>query len=156
MESTYRGHDPSEEDLVIRRFREGDEEGVCRIYRGFFEEVPSQFLKEEGFFVAVLGEDIVGFVLVPCFQQIPYFETQDSVRDVKSYCFLEELHVHHDCQRRGIGSALTMRAVEYARSRGADAIYTMTDDLNEAAIKTYTRCGFRVHSRLTRYKIPLT
>jgi len=142
-------------DLVVRRFMEQDREGIRGIYKDFFEEVPTQFLDEEGFFVSLLGDEVVGFVLVPYFDQPPYFEEQHFGGDVKSYCFLEELHVHHEYQHQGIGTALTKKAIRYARSRKADAIYTMEDNYNVIARKTYEKCGFQEHSGITRFILPL-
>ena len=142
------------QDLVIRRFKEEDKEGIRGIYKRFFEEVPAQFLNEEGFFVALLGGEIVGFVLVPHFDQPPHFE-QHFGRDVKTYCFLEELHVHHEYRHQGIGTALTEKAIQYARSRKDDAIYTMEDNYNVIARQTYEKCGFQEHSGLTRFILPL-
>lgn len=49
--------------LVFRRFEEKDVEGIRRIYPRFFEDCP-QLRSEEGFIVAEMDGQIVGFFVV--------------------------------------------------------------------------------------------
>lgn len=52
---------------------------------------------------------------------------------------------------RGVGRALLERAESAARVRGAAGISLHTADANVAAVDLFTKCGFRVVRRLSRY-----
>lgn len=54
---------------------------------------------------------------------------------------LYELGVREASQRRGIGAALVVALRELAVERGCAGMWVLTDDDNEAALRTYRRAG---------------
>lgn len=132
--------------LSFRRFEERDTEGIGRIYRQFFEDCP-ELKNEEGLIVAELAGEIVGFVAVMSHSTYPWWD-----RDISSWCEIEELHVHHKLWGRGIGTQLVQKALEYAKSKGAEAIYVGTEEDNYRTRGLYEKSGFTEHRRLIRYK----
>lgn len=58
--------------------------------------------------------------------------------------YLQRLAVDPAEQRRGIGAALTVAALEWARAHGADSMSVNTQEHNHAARALYSRLGFRV------------
>ncbi len=132
-------------NLSFRRFEERDVEGIRRIYEEFFEDRP-ELRSEEGFIVAEMDGKIVGFFVVTSPNTPAWWDK------VKSWCEIVELHVYHKLWRRGIGTQLVQKALEYARSKGAEAVYVMTGDANVPARRLYEKCGFREYERKIRYK----
>jgi len=132
--------------LAFRRFEERDVDGIRRIYPEFFEDCP-QLPSEEGFIVAEMDGQIVGFFVVTSHSTYPWWD-----REVKSWCEIVELHVYHKLWRRGIGTQLILKALEYARSKGAEAIYVTTGEDNTRARGLYEKCGFKEYERKIRYK----
>jgi len=132
--------------LSFRRFEERDVEGVRRIYPEFFEDCP-KLRFEEGFIVAETDGQIVGFFVVTWHMTYPWWD-----REVKSWCEIVELHIYHKLWRRGIGTQLVLKALEYAKSKGVEAIYVMTGENNIRARGLYEKCGFKEYERKIRYK----
>jgi len=64
-------------DLLFRRFEEGDVEGIRRIYPAFFEDCP-QLKAEEGFIVAEMNGQIVGFFVVTTHMTYPWWDREWS------------------------------------------------------------------------------
>ncbi|MCL4529434.1 MAG: GNAT family N-acetyltransferase [Chloroflexi bacterium] len=58
---------------------------------------------------------------------------------------------HPDFRRRGIGRALTERALQHARQKGAKEIWLHVRDDNPTAIKIYEDLGFVERTRRTTY-----
>jgi ribosomal protein S18 acetylase RimI-like enzyme len=133
--------------LSFRRFEERDTEGIRRIYPQFFEDCP-ELKDEEGFVVAEIARAIVGFVVVTSHSTSPWWD-----REISSLCEIEELHVYHKLWRTGIGTKLVQKALEYAKSKGAEAIYVGTGEDNYRARGLYEKCGFTEHRRLIRYRL---
>lgn len=102
---------------------------------------------EEGFIVAEMDEQIVGFFVVTSHSTYPWWD-----KKVKSWCEIVELHVYHKLWRRGIGTQLALKALEYAGSKGAEAIYVVTGEKNIRARGLYEKCGFKEYERKIRYK----
>lgn len=132
--------------LTIRKFEERDEDGIRRIYPEFFEDNP-KLRTEEGFRVAEIDKQIVGFYVVTSHMAYPWWD-----RDVKSWCEIVELHVHNKLYRMGIGTKLVQDAIDYARSRGVESIYVVTGEDNIKARGLYEKCGFTEFERKIRYK----
>jgi len=132
--------------LTFRRFEDRDELGIIKIYPQFFEDCP-QLRSEEGFIVAEMDGEIVGFFVVT--SHIPY-PWLDWDRNVRSWCEIVELHVYHKLWRRGIGTQLVLKALDYARSKGMETIYVMTGENNIRARGLYEKCGFKEHERKIR------
>ncbi len=141
------------EQVSIRRFKEGDSQKIRSIYRDFFEDTPRHLVASDGFFVASLGPELAGFVLVSYHPGPPDHAKKD--RAVHSFCYIEELHVHHKHLCKGIGTALVKKAIKFAREKAADAVYVQTNYWNEPAKATYVKCGFKEHDRIIRYSLPL-
>ncbi len=57
--------------------------------------------------------------------------------------YLQRLAVLPDHQRRGIGHALVMDGLLWARRRGSTSVLVNTQETNEAAVRLYERMGFR-------------
>lgn len=56
--------------------------------------------------------------------------------------YLQRLAVHPDHQRRGIGAALVVDALAWARRRRAEAVLVNTQEENASAMALYRRLGF--------------
>jgi len=128
--------------LAFRRFEEKDVEGIRRIYPEFFEDCP-QLRSKEGFIVAEMD----GQIVVTSHSTCPWWD-----RKVKSWCEIVELHVYHKLWRRGIGTQLALKALDYAKSKGAEAVYVVTREDNVPARRLYEKCGFKEYERKIRYK----
>ncbi len=132
--------------LSFRRFEDRDESSIKRIYQQFFEDCPL-LRSEEGFIVAEMDGEIVGFFVVTSHNTYPWWD-----REVQSWCEIVELHVYHKLWRRGIGTQLVLEALEYAKTKGVDAIYVVTGEHNIRARGLYEKCGFTEYERKIRYK----
>ncbi len=66
-------------------------------------------------------------------------------------CMIANVATHPDFRRRGIGRALTERALQYARQRGAKEIWLHVREDNPTAIKIYQDLGFIERARRTTY-----
>ena len=60
--------------------------------------------------------------------------------------FIEDICVHRDFRRRGIGKALLEAAREVARSHGAETLMLQVWAFNEAALRFYEAAGMRVRN----------
>lgn len=58
--------------------------------------------------------------------------------------FLQRLAVDPDAQGCGIGTALVVDALDWARRRGVQRVMVNTQERNEGALRLYQRLGFRV------------
>lgn len=81
------------------------------------------------FFVAVLGNEIVGFIIANCNKSL-------------SKAQIENIFVRPDYRRQGIGSSLTSKVVEAAKLGQYKFISVLTPPSDIAAIKTYKEAGF--------------
>ena len=57
--------------------------------------------------------------------------------------YLQRLAVLPDHQRRGIGYALVIDGLLWARRRGSTSLLVNTQETNEAAVRLYERMGFQ-------------
>ena len=60
--------------------------------------------------------------------------------------FMDDLCVHSDFRRRGIGKALLAAARDAARARGAQTLMLQVWAFNEAALRFYEAAGLRVRN----------
>jgi GNAT superfamily N-acetyltransferase len=72
---------------------------------------------------------------------IPYYNLS------RRYFLVANVAVHPDYRRRGIASSLTMKAVEHARQRGAQAVWLHVRDENDGAIRLYRSLAFEERAR---------
>jgi len=86
-------------------------------------------LKEGRVFVATDGDVPVGFALMDVY---------------KEYAHLEELDVHPDYGRKGIGRDLVKHVVAWARARGSDAVTLATFRDVPWNEPFYASCGFSI------------
>lgn len=63
--------------------------------------------------------------------------------------WLEDMVIHPDHRRSGIGSRLMDHAIATARSRGVTRISLLTDSVNAGAIRFYQRKGFTRSEMIT-------
>lgn len=68
---------------------------------------------------------------------------------------LEDMVIHPDHRRRGLGSLLLRYAIEVARKNGCLRITLLTDRLNEKAISFYQRHSFQL-SAMVPMRLALT
>lgn len=60
------------------------------------------------------------------------------------YMYLDDLKVSHEYRRQGVGRALMEKAMEIARQRNYNGIYTIGQDNNVSACKFYLKAGFEI------------
>jgi len=63
------------------------------------------------------------------------------------YVLVANVAVHSDYRRKGIATSLTLKAIEHARGRGAQAIWLHVREENEGAIRLYRSLGFGERAR---------
>lgn len=77
---------------------------------------------------------------------IPY------LRNKKRVYLIANIAVDPGYRRKGIGRALTRRALDHARAKGVDEIWLHVRDDNSAAIKLYESLGFVERARRTTWQ----
>lgn len=135
--------------VTFRDAARADLEAIARIDDEAFPRapVPLHALRglladgAHGCLVAIARGELVGFCL--------YF-TGDSERP-----HINDLAVSGGERGRGIGTALTVRALKRLFARGARAVTLTTDEDNASAIRLYMRLGFRQHAAGRDYTRPL-
>jgi len=87
----------------------------------------------EGFFLAVKGDEIVGFVWTKIHQD---FVNQEPVGE------LYVVGVHPDHSHQGIGRAVSVAAINYLVEKGLKHSMLYVDADNEKGLALYTSLGF--------------
>lgn len=64
--------------------------------------------------------------------------------DMFKYMYLDDLKVSREYRGRGVGRALIEKAMEAARERNYNGIYTIGQDNNVGACKFYLNAGFEI------------
>jgi len=93
----------------------------------------------EGFFVAKVGDKIVGFVA----GDANWF----SKREKKQVGAIHEIVVLPEYQGQGIGKALMEKVLSYFKEKGLDTAELWVGDENERAHEFYKRLGFQSDGR---------
>ncbi len=93
----------------------------------------------EGFFVAKVGDKIVGFVA----GDANWF----SKREKKRVGAIHEIVVLPEYQEQGIGKALMEKVLNYFKEKGLDAVELWVGDENRKAYEFYRRFGFQENGR---------
>jgi len=91
-----------------------------------------------GVYLAILGNDAVGFIYVQYYAW-------------NQLCQIHGLAVNPEAQRQGIASALVSRAESFARSKKARGIYADTPTLNTGGRKFYEAIGYQLGYIMPRY-----
>lgn len=123
-QSAYHDLPPSYSDHGLAR--------VSDYMRWLYEGEP------EGFFVAIEHGAPVGFVSI-------HTEKRGWHGDLIGE--LQEVVTDPECQGRGIGRELIIRALRYAADRGRDRVRLWVGERNRRAAKLYRRLGFVTLSR---------
>lgn len=90
---------------------------------------------KDGFFVAEVDGNPVGFVACDA-NWLSFFENEEVGE-------IHEIFVHPKWQGRGIGSALLLKALDYAKERGRTIAELWVGIRNVKAKKFYEKFGFR-------------
>jgi len=99
-------------------------------------EQTREWMRHDTYFVAKEGSRIVG--VVGC-----------SLKH--GTCLLMHMVVDRGYRRRGVGSALTKKAIEYARESGAVKVWLDTTPRLREAIALYEKHGFVMCGRLRKH-----
>jgi len=71
----------------------------------------------------------------------------------RKIAMIANVATHPDFRRRGIGRAVTERAITHARQKGAQELWLQVRDDNPTAIKIYNDLGFVERARRTTYRL---
>jgi ribosomal protein S18 acetylase RimI-like enzyme len=121
----------------IREGGVADVDDLIRIDRESFPDtpLPSEVLRsriasgDERVLVATAGAEVAGFAM---------YERLDDETGYLGIVAVAEAY-----RERGIGAALTLRVAKALFAEGVERVDLKTDDDNSAAIRLYTRLGFR-------------
>ena len=69
----------------------------------------------------------------------------------RRYYLIANVAVHPDFRRKGIGRQLTNRGIEYARQKGAPAVWLQVREENLPAVDLYRNLGFSERARRTTW-----
>ncbi len=135
------------EDYIIRKAEKHDIPAVIRINRLTLpENYPEWFFYEhlekwgEAFYVAVVGSEVVGYVMSRVEHGISVFNSFKLVR--KGH--IVSIAVLPEHRRKGIGTALMKAALKSLRETyGCDEVYLEVRVSNIPAIRMYERLGFK-------------
>ncbi len=89
-------------------------------------------------FVAVEEEKVLGY----CFCKVKAYENESVVND-HTELFIDDLCIHEDCRRQGIGTALYHEVLRYAKMRGCHNITLNVWSFNAHAMKFYESLGMK-------------
>jgi ribosomal-protein-alanine N-acetyltransferase len=133
------------EDVVIRRANRADLLDVLRIERACFSEPWSYsafelFVDEPAFFVAVRGDDVLGFVVADVMPN-----------HGKDIGHVKDLAVRSDARGVGLGRRLLLRALTGMAIAGAAVVKLEVRVSNEPARTLYESVGFEPARRVPRY-----
>jgi len=95
------------------------------------------YLKTGNCFVAEERDDVIGHVAS---QTISYMHGVDKL------LWIEYVVVKPEFRKRGVGTALLQKLLDFAKRNGIDRIYTTINPDNEASIKLHQKVGFNVKS----------
>jgi ribosomal protein S18 acetylase RimI-like enzyme len=148
---------------IVQAGRDEIEEVVVLFdrYRQFYEQVtdPSRALSfireriersESVIFLArhdtTEGQQAAGFV-----QLYPIFSSVSMIR----VWLLNDLYVHPECRRLGVGRALMLRAIEHARETGYGRVELATAEDNRSAQMLYEDLGFTRATGFHHYSLSI-
>lgn len=111
-------------------------DGFRSILEGYHKKEP------QGFFVATVGDEVVGFLLA----------SENALSDdyvmKKKVGKIQVVHVKRGFRQRGIATSLLREAMGYLTTIGCSAALTETGETNTRSLKLLTRSGFKQRERL--------
>jgi ribosomal-protein-alanine N-acetyltransferase len=110
---------------------------------GLARVAPVDQRKVRKVWVAEESSSLTGFVVA----------TALSVPDTRAECELEFVLVPAQARRQGIGGALVLTVVAWARDLGAAEIWLEVRESNKHALRLYQRCGFSITGRRPGYYV---
>jgi ribosomal protein S18 acetylase RimI-like enzyme len=130
-------------------------EAVAKLLVAFRDHMGSDWPSENAFLASVerLFEDAdAEFLLASRDDDSPpsgvlQLRFRFSVWKAAPDAWIEDLFVHADARRGGVGEALLLLAIERAAGRGAKRVELDTNEDNDAAIALYERHGFSTRSK---------
>lgn len=99
--------------------------------------------KESEIFIAVKGDQIIGFV-----QLFPIFSSTRMSR----YWLLNDLYVNEEHRGKGYSKQLIEEAKKLCRSSNASGILLETGKENEVGNQLYPSCGFKLYDSVNFYE----
>jgi ribosomal protein S18 acetylase RimI-like enzyme len=112
----------------LEEYAETDDDDIRDYLEWLFDGDPN------GFLVAEANGELIGFVSV----HADWWDRRYQRRTAE----LHELVVHKDWQGKGVGRALMMAALDYARAQGCEYASLWVGEGNEKARAWYRRLGF--------------
>ncbi len=107
--------------------------------REYLAHLESECRSKDGkWFVALDGEQIVGFICVWCREQLDEYMSEPL-----ECAYISDLVVLAEHRRRGIGPALVEYAENYAKERGISLIKIGSLARNNLSMDLYRRLGYR-------------
>jgi len=101
---------------------------VTRARFNFYVKIGSSFMAED-------KGNVIGYVAS---QTISYMRGFDKL------LWVEYVVVESEYRRRGVGTALVHKLIDYAKRNSINQIYTTINPDNEASIKLHQKAGFNV------------
>ncbi len=143
-------------EVQIRRATKDDYTEVISLYGNFvndperykvldndsylkFIETPNSFMD-----LVISGEKIIGFIT---------YAVRTVVRYPKPILEVEELYVHPDYRRHGLGKKLMEHVLEFAKSVQCQYIFLASDKARKEAHEFYKALGFDQYAYHFRLKI---
>lgn len=132
-------------DFVLRKANIKDLDHVVEIENLSFADPYSRMLLKGLILYAPV------FIVAECNKRIIGYVCATVEKDGVLYGHIVSIAVHPNYRRRGIGSALLLRAIEDLRKMGVKIVYLECRVSNEAAINFYKKHGFRIIKRIPSY-----
>lgn len=130
IDTLHRNHLP-------RRFQKAG--GPAREQDYFSELIDNENI---GFFVAEMGDEMVGFVHIIVRDTPPI-----PIVIPRRYAIVDSIVVKSSFQKRGIGRKLMDQMQEWAIEKGATSVELNVYEFNETAISFYESLGYQTFSR---------
>lgn len=131
--------DQGEDPLLPYLDLEASTEGFRKILESYMEREP------EGFSVALLGSEVVGFAVSFKNAFSPNYVTNKRIG------LLQVVHVKRGYRRRGIATQLVNAALSYLVSNGCSIVLAETSEKNTRSMRMLEKLGFRQRGKLVTF-----
>jgi len=115
---------------------EASREGFRRILEGYMKREPG------GFLVAIVGDEVVGFVVSFKDAFSPNYVTKKRIGQI------QVVHTKRGFRRRGIATKLVNAALEYLKDNGCSIILAETGEKNNRSLKMLKKFDFHERGKL--------